>query len=309
MIDEGATHTTSLLPAQDIGVSNEVDVAHVLDSHHADQFSVDFVAPEPDAIGDLVIELLDGHVRLMPVVMWDRFTIRLSSLIHDRENPIALIAAAKSNLRHPTKRRRPNRRVIAMIARRKMPSTRAAHSRGWKAFVCSKIRISLDKNLIDGVHDSADSRRYLTDRRVQQASEVTEKRTQRPRSARRHRGLWHVDGHGSSEGIESDRCEIDREDVALSLARAQYQSIGREVLCDHIGSKHAASQLQGARGVHSNDVAGEVLHYPKLSDDRLIDCDTPYVADQRQAETGDIVEHQASTADALGERGTTLQSG
>src|SRR6266478_3548485 len=190
-----------------------------------------------------------------------------------------------------------------------MPSTRAAHSRGWKAFVRSKIRISLDKNLIDRVHDSADSRCNLTDRRIQQASEVTEKRAQGARSARRHRGLWYVHGHGSSEGIESDRCEIDREDVALTLPRAQYQSIGREVLCDHIGSKHAASQLQHSVGVHSNDVAGEVLHHPKLSDDRLIDCDRPYVADKRQAETGDIVEHQTSTTDALGERGTTLQSG
>src|SRR6478752_3751397 len=100
MLDERAAHTTPLLFSEHVSVSNEVDVAHVLDSHYADQLAVHFVAPELDAFRDLLIELVERHVRFVPAIGRNRLAICLSSLIYNREDPIALIAATKSNLRH-----------------------------------------------------------------------------------------------------------------------------------------------------------------------------------------------------------------
>src|SRR5437868_15254419 len=100
MCDEGATYATSLLSTEDIGVSNKINVGHGLNSHHTDQLTVDFVAPEPDAICDFALERLERHVGLVPAVARNGFAIRLRGFIHDRENPITFVVAAKSNAAH-----------------------------------------------------------------------------------------------------------------------------------------------------------------------------------------------------------------
>src|SRR5256885_759021 len=93
MLDQLATNTAPLLPRQNVSVANQIDVAHVLNSHHTDQLALRLVAPERDAISDLALELLHRHVRLMPTVGRNRCAISLGGFINDRQDPIALVRA------------------------------------------------------------------------------------------------------------------------------------------------------------------------------------------------------------------------
>ena len=78
-------------------MADQVDVAERLDPDHPDELAVLLPAPELDARGDLAIQLLRGHVRLVPAIGGDDAAIRLGGRIHDREDGLGLVVTARAD--------------------------------------------------------------------------------------------------------------------------------------------------------------------------------------------------------------------
>src|SRR5258708_19546049 len=83
MMKQGGTDAAPLAAGQDVGVTDQIDVAHRLDAHHADQFALSLIAPEFDSGGDLAVELLQGHIGLVPTIGRDYAAIGLSGGVDD----------------------------------------------------------------------------------------------------------------------------------------------------------------------------------------------------------------------------------
>ena len=71
-----------------VGVPDQRHVLHVLDAHHANQLAVLLVSPELDAIVDLVLQLLPGHVGLLPPVRGDHAPVCLGGVVDDLEDRV-----------------------------------------------------------------------------------------------------------------------------------------------------------------------------------------------------------------------------
>src|SRR5205823_4632793 len=97
MPQECAADAVALLGWSDVRMTDQVDVVHRLDAHHADEFAVRLVAPELDAGGDLALELTPVHVRLVPAVRGDHAAIRLRGGVDDLERFGALVVAAAAD--------------------------------------------------------------------------------------------------------------------------------------------------------------------------------------------------------------------
>src|SRR5216683_6752803 len=89
-------------------MADQIDVAHRLDAHHADQRVILFDTPEGDPGSDLGIELAGRHVRLMPAFGGNDATIGLRRSIDDRENGDTLVDATEADVAH-----RPDLRIDA----------------------------------------------------------------------------------------------------------------------------------------------------------------------------------------------------
>jgi hypothetical protein len=61
---------------QNIGVTNEIDVANGLDAHHAEERALTLVPPEGDARRDLAMQILRCHIRLVPTVSGNHAAVR-----------------------------------------------------------------------------------------------------------------------------------------------------------------------------------------------------------------------------------------
>jgi hypothetical protein len=105
-------------------MTNEIDVVHRLEAHHAGQPAVLLIAPEHDAGGDLAIELVARHVGLVPSIGLDHATIGLSGGVDDRKDRCTIVVTAGSDAGHETNRlgwhrlqwQRPGRCVLNAIA-------------------------------------------------------------------------------------------------------------------------------------------------------------------------------------------------
>src|SRR5260370_2729334 len=71
MMKQRGADAAPLAAGQDVGVTDQIDVAHRLDAHHTDQFALSLIAPEFDSSGDLAVELLQGHVGFVPAIARD----------------------------------------------------------------------------------------------------------------------------------------------------------------------------------------------------------------------------------------------
>ena len=100
MLEQRAADAAPLAAGRDVCVADQVDVAHGLDAHDAQQRAVGLVAPERHPGGDLAVELVRRHVRLVPAIGGDHSAIRLGGLVHDREDRGALVVAAGANVAH-----------------------------------------------------------------------------------------------------------------------------------------------------------------------------------------------------------------
>src|ERR1700676_4598898 len=92
-----------LAEGQNIGVTNQIDVAHPLDTHHADQRALLLIAPEHDLGCNLAIELLRCHIGLVPPVGGNHSAISLCRCVYDFEDVGTLILTARADDAHDTK--------------------------------------------------------------------------------------------------------------------------------------------------------------------------------------------------------------
>ncbi len=100
MLEQRAANATLLVAGQYVGVTNKIDVAHRLESHHANQRTVLLVAPERYAGGDLLIELRRRHIGVVPSIGRNHPAISLGSSIDDRKDLRTLVSAARTDAVH-----------------------------------------------------------------------------------------------------------------------------------------------------------------------------------------------------------------
>src|SRR6267143_5920866 len=87
------------LRALHVGVADEADLAAVLDAHHADERAAGLVAPERDPLADLPLQLLEGHVRLVPAVGGDDALVGPGRVIDDGKERRQVCGPAGANRR------------------------------------------------------------------------------------------------------------------------------------------------------------------------------------------------------------------
>ena len=92
--EQCAANAALLIAGQYVSVTNEIDVAHRLKSHHADEPALLLIAPERYAGGDLLIELRRWHVGNVPSIGGDHPAIGFGSSIDDREDRRTLAGVA-----------------------------------------------------------------------------------------------------------------------------------------------------------------------------------------------------------------------
>jgi hypothetical protein len=100
VLEQRAADSVPLPVRRDIGVADQIDVAHGLDPHDPDEGAVVLAAPEGDARFDLPIELARGHVRLMPAIGWDHPAVGLGRAVDDCRYLRSLVIAAPTNASH-----------------------------------------------------------------------------------------------------------------------------------------------------------------------------------------------------------------
>jgi hypothetical protein len=95
MLQQGPADALPLVRRQHIGMADQVNIAHWLDTHDPDQRAADFITPGADAGGDLALQLVHRHVRVMPAIVGYDPAIGFGSGIDDRENCGPLVIATK----------------------------------------------------------------------------------------------------------------------------------------------------------------------------------------------------------------------
>src|SRR4051812_11364585 len=100
VLDQRRADAAALALGDHVGVADEVDVAHALDAHDPDERAVFLVAVEDDARGDLGVELVRGHVRVMPAVGGDDPAVGLGRRVDDREDGGAVVVVARADRAH-----------------------------------------------------------------------------------------------------------------------------------------------------------------------------------------------------------------
>jgi hypothetical protein len=108
----------ALARREDVRVADQVDVLDGLDPDDPDERARLLVAPEPHAGGDLALELVHGHVGLVPAVGGDHPAVCLGRRVDDREDRLDVVVAAAADAPHrrsiyeriPPRERAPHRR-------------------------------------------------------------------------------------------------------------------------------------------------------------------------------------------------------
>src|SRR5215472_5891599 len=100
MFQQSAAYAAPLAARQDVSVTDKIDVADRLETHHACQPAVLFVAPKHDAGGDLAIELVLRHVGLVPSIGRDHATIGFGGTVDDREDGFPIVVTAGADASH-----------------------------------------------------------------------------------------------------------------------------------------------------------------------------------------------------------------
>src|SRR5580700_5509517 len=100
MMKQRGTDASPLAAGQDVGVADQIEVAHGLDAHHTNQFALSLIAPEFDSGGDLAVELLQGHIGFVPAIGRDYAAIGLGGGVDDGEDGPALVTATGTDAAH-----------------------------------------------------------------------------------------------------------------------------------------------------------------------------------------------------------------
>src|SRR4051794_41924943 len=93
MLEQRASYTAALATGDDVGVADQLHVADRLDAHDSQQLAAVVVARERDAGSELGLELLRGHIWLVPAVGGDDAAVGLGGGVHDRQNRLPVLVA------------------------------------------------------------------------------------------------------------------------------------------------------------------------------------------------------------------------
>ena len=80
-----------------VAARDQGDVAAILYPHHADQLATRHASPEGDAADDLLFQLIEGHVRVVPAVGGNDASIGSRRVVDDREHGRKIIRAARTD--------------------------------------------------------------------------------------------------------------------------------------------------------------------------------------------------------------------
>ena len=97
MLEQGTAAAVSLAPRQDISMADQLDVAHPLNSHHADERTVGHATPESHSCRELLIKLVRRHVGLLPAVRRDHVPVGLGCAVDDLKDPRAFQIMTRAN--------------------------------------------------------------------------------------------------------------------------------------------------------------------------------------------------------------------
>ena len=90
-----------LIARKNVSVSDEIDVPHRLNAHHAYEHAICRMAPERNSSRYLAIELVRRHVGYMPAIGRDHAPIGFSCIIDNRQHGVAIVIAARANDANP----------------------------------------------------------------------------------------------------------------------------------------------------------------------------------------------------------------
>lgn len=93
------TDAAATLACPYIGVPNQCNVLHVLDTHNALKRTLTLRAPEGNSILKLSMELLPCHVGFVPSICGDHPSVCLGSIVDDGPNVCEVSFVARSNHR------------------------------------------------------------------------------------------------------------------------------------------------------------------------------------------------------------------
>src|SRR5262249_47866282 len=100
MLEQRAADAAALAARQDVSVTDEIDIAYRLKSHHAGEPAALLVAPEHDASRDFAVELVPRHGGFMPSIGRDDAAIGFGGGVDDREDCGAIIVMARADRAH-----------------------------------------------------------------------------------------------------------------------------------------------------------------------------------------------------------------
>lgn len=90
MPQEPGSNPQALSARPDVGMTNQTDVASVLQTHDPKKLPVPFQTPETNTFLDLLFELFKGHVRFTPTVNRNDAPIRLSTIVDDLKDGVQI---------------------------------------------------------------------------------------------------------------------------------------------------------------------------------------------------------------------------
>jgi hypothetical protein len=103
MIEQCGADAAPLAAGQDVGVTDQIHVAHRLDAHHTDQFAFSLIPPEFDSGGDLAVELSQGHIGFVPAISRDCTAVGLGGSVDDGEDGRVFVGATEADVAHGCK--------------------------------------------------------------------------------------------------------------------------------------------------------------------------------------------------------------
>src|SRR5258708_33376523 len=100
MPQQRAADAVPLIAGQNVCVTYQINIAHRLNAHDADQGTIILAAPERHAGGDLAVQLALRHIGIVPSIGRDHAAIGFGRSIDYREDHRPIILATGSDRAH-----------------------------------------------------------------------------------------------------------------------------------------------------------------------------------------------------------------
>ena len=97
MRQQRAPDASTLITRRDVRMTNQLDVAHPLNTHHSDQPIIHLISPELHTGRYFVLELPRRHVRLVPAIIGYLSPISLRRRVHDLQDSGVVLGATRAD--------------------------------------------------------------------------------------------------------------------------------------------------------------------------------------------------------------------